>query len=207
MTTTTRTRIGRTFVCVLLIGAGVGCAPAAARFREFTVPAGTMLATRLDSSIASDTSHVNDPVEATLTEAVLVDGVEILPTGSVVKGVVTTAERSGKQTGLASLAVRFRSISVGSRDETYALSAGLHHTAASTKGDDVKKIGIPAAGGAVLGAILGGKKGAGIGALIGGGAGAAVVLTTAGREVRIPSGTGLSLSLDQAIDVRMPIKR
>ncbi len=85
--------------------------------------------------------------------------------------------------------------------------ARLQHTAPSTKGDDAKKIGIPAAGGAILGAILGGKKGAGIGAVIGGGAGTAVVLTTSGREVRLPRGTGLMVALDEAIDVRVPIKR
>ena len=181
--------------------------PAAARFREFTLPEGTVLAARLDSSIGSDTSRVGDPVEATLTGAVLVDGAEILPAGSVVKGVVTTADPSGKVSGRASLAVQFRSVSVEGRDEPDALSASLHHVAASTKGDDAEKIGIPAAGGAILGAIFGGKEGAGIGAAIGGGAGTAVVLTTSGPEVRYPRGTVLSLPLDHAIDVQVPIKR
>jgi hypothetical protein len=180
---------------------------AAARFREFTLRAGTVLVARLDSSLGSDSSRVDDPVEATLTEAALVDGVEVLPAGSVVNGVVTTADRSGKVSGRASLAVRFRSVSLAGRNETYALSASVHHTAASTKGDDAKKIGIPAAGGAIIGALLGGKKGAGIGAIIGGGGGAAVVLTTSGPEVRYARGTVLSLPLDQAIDVRVPIKR
>jgi hypothetical protein len=115
----------------------------------------------LNSSIGSDTSRVDDPVEATLTEAVLVDGVEILPAGSVVTGVVTTAEPSGKVSGRASLTVQFRSLTVPGRDEPYALSASLHQTAVSTKGDDARKIGIPAGGGAIVGAIVGGKKGAG----------------------------------------------
>ena len=150
---------------------------------------------------------MDDPVEATLTEPVLVDGVEVLPMGSVVKGVVTTADKSGNVKGRASLAVRFRSVSVAGRDETYALSASVRQTAASTTRSDAKKIGIPAAGGAVLGAILGGKKGAGVGAVIGGGAGAAVVLTTSGADIQLPRGTALSISLDQAIDVRVPIKR
>jgi len=181
--------------------------PAAARFRELTVSEGTVLVTRLNSSIGSDTSRVDDPVEATLTEAVLVDGVEILPAGSVVTGVVTTAEPSGKVSGRASLTVQFRSLTVAGRDEPYALSASLRQTALSTKGDDARKIGIPAGGGAIVGAIVGGKKGAGIGAVVGGGAGTAVVLATAGREVRLSSGTALSITLDRALDVRVPIKR
>ncbi len=181
--------------------------PPQATFREFTLPAGTVLSARLDSAIGSDTSRVNDPVRATLTEAVRVDGVDVLPTGSVLTGIVTTAEPSGKVKGRASLAVHFQTISAAGRTDTYALSAGLQHTAASTKGDDAKKIGIPAAGGGILGAILGGKKGAAIGAAIGGGAGAAVVVSTPGNEVRIAEGTTLSLPLDQALDIRVPIAR
>jgi hypothetical protein len=180
--------------------------PPAARFREYTVPAGTVLHVRLDSSLGSDSSHVEDAVGATLTDAVRVESVSALPEGSALAGVVTTAERSGDVTGRASLAVQFHSITV-SGSETYALSAGMHYTAASTKGDDAKTVGIPAAGGAVIGALFGGKKGAGIGALIGGGAGAAVVLTTSGPEVRYASGTVLSLTLEHDIDVRVPIRR
>ena len=91
--------------------------------------------------------------------------------------------------------------------ETYALSADVQRTAASTTRDDAKKIGIPAAGGAIIGAIAGGKKGAGIGAAVGGGAGTAVVLATSGPEIRWPVGTTLSIELDKAIDVRVPIER
>ena len=180
---------------------------ATAKFREFSVPEGTELSARLDDAIGSDTSHVGDAVAATLTQAVLVDGVEILPTGSIVTGVVTMADPAGKVSGRAGLAVRFQSVSIAARDEKYALLANLHRTAAGTKSTDAKKIGIPAAGGAIIGAIVGGKKGAGIGAIVGGGAGTAVVLATSGPEVRFPSGSVVSIALEQAIDVRMPLKR
>jgi len=97
--------------------------PAAAKFRELTVPDGTALAVRLDTSAGSDTSKIEDRIQATLTEAVLVDGVEVLPAGSVMTGVVTNADPAGKVSGRASLGVRFQSMSVAG--ETYALSAGL----------------------------------------------------------------------------------
>jgi hypothetical protein len=181
--------------------------PAAARFREFTVPEGTVLALRLDSSLGSDTSHVDDAVRASLTEAIVINGVAVLPADSVVKGVVTTADSSGKVSGRASLGVRFQSLSIDGREDTYALSAGFHRTAPSTSSADAKKIGIPAVGGAVVGAILGGKKGAGVGAAIGGGAGTAVVLTTPGEDIHIPKGTSMSIAIDDAIDVRVPIVR
>jgi hypothetical protein len=181
--------------------------PAVARFREFTLPAGTVLAARLGSSIGSDISHEGDAVEATLTQAERVDGIEVLPEGSIISGVVTSAEPSGKVKGRASLSVQFQSISVAGRATPYPVSASLSRTAASTMASDAKKIGIPAAGGAVVGAIIGGKKGAGVGAIIGGGAGTAVVLATAGPEVGMSSGTVLWISLDEAVDVRVPITR
>jgi hypothetical protein len=186
-------------------GATAPVLPAAARFREFTLPEGTVLSVRLDSSLGSDTSHVEDAVEATLAKAVVVDGVELLPVGSHIAGLVTEANPAGKVRGVASLAVRFRSVADAGR--TYSLSAGVRRTASSTRGDDAKKIGIPAAGGAVIGAIVGGKKGAAIGTAIGGGAGTAVVLATTGDEVHLPRGTVLSITLDRETDVRVPIVR
>lgn len=190
----------------LVDGAEPSELPAKATFREFTVPEGTLLVGRLDSSIGSDTSEVDDAVEFTLTEAIVVQGTAVLPAGSTVRGVVTMAEPAGNVSGRAGLAVAFRSVSVAG--DEYPLSAGLSVRAASTRETDAMKIGIPAAGGAVLGAVIGGKKGAGIGAVIGGGAGSAVVLTSSGPEVRLSGGTALSIPLDEAMtDVRVPIKR
>ena len=179
--------------------------PAIAKFREFTLPEGTTLAVRLDSAVGSDSSRVEDSIEATLTDAVVVDGTEVLPAGSVVRGAVSAVEAAGKVKGRASLALLFSSVSVG--DERYPIAARVHLQAPATKGKDAAKIGIPAAGGAIIGAIFGGKKGAAIGTAIGGGAGAAVVLATAGDEIRLPRGTALSLPLERAVDVRVPIDR
>jgi hypothetical protein len=87
------------------------------------------------------------------------------------------------------------------------MAARFEVIAAATKREDAAKIGIPAAGGAIIGGLIRGKKGAAIGTAIGGGAGTAVVLSTPGREIRLPRGTVLTLPLDQAIDVRVPIDK
>jgi hypothetical protein len=179
----------------------------AARFREFRVPEGTVIPLRLDTAVGSDTSSVSDDVEASVTDAVMIDGVDVLPVGSVVRGVVTTAEPSGKVRGRANLAVRFRSVSIAGRDDSYALMAGLQQTAAADTTSDAKTIGIPAAGGAIIGAIIGGKKGAGVGAAVGGGVGTAVVLSTTGADIHLPRGTAFSIAIEDAIDVRIPIGR
>ncbi|TAK16716.1 MAG: hypothetical protein EPO35_04785, partial [Acidobacteria bacterium] len=160
---------------VAVVDAAAAVAPAlppVAKFREYTVPEGTVLAVRMDTALGSNTSHVGDPVEAMLVTAESIDGVIVLPAGSILKGVVETADASDKVRGRATLSVRFQSIVLAGTNDSYALSAGMRHTSDATKGQDAAKIGIPAAGGAIIGAILGGKKGAVIGTVIGGGAGA-----------------------------------
>ena len=92
------------------------------------------------------------------------------------------------------------------RGETHAIDARFARTAPSTKTKDAEKIGIPAAAGGAIGALLGGGKGAAAGAAIGGGAGTALVLTTPGKNIELPSGTMLSLAIGEAIDVRVPVR-
>jgi len=181
--------------------------PAIATFREFTVPAGTTLTVRLESAVGSDSSAAGDPVEATLTEAVVVDDTDVLPAGSAVKGEVASAEPGGKVSGRASVALRFNSVAVAGRDGRYPIATHVSWLAPTTKGKDAAKIAVPAGAGAIIGGIVGGKKGAAIGAAIGGGGGTAVVLTTRGPQIRVAAGTALSLPLDQAVDVRLPIKK
>lgn len=179
--------------------------PPIARFREFTVPAGTDLVVRLESAVASDTSRVEDAVTATLAESVVIGGTTVIPAGSAVRGEVAAAQPAGKVKGRASLALRFGTISVA--DERYPIQARVSRLAPATKGEDAAKIAIPAGAGAVIGGVIGGGKGAAIGTAIGGGAGTAVVLTTSGDEVRLPSGSRLTLQIDSAVDVRVPIAR
>jgi hypothetical protein len=109
---------------------------------------------------------------------------------------------SGKVKGRARLGIRFTDVVLD--DERVGIeTAAITHEAKSTKAKDAKKVGIPAAGGAVLGAIIGGGKGAAIGATVGGGAGAAVVMSTKGEEVRLPAGTALTVRLREPVTVRV----
>jgi len=179
--------------------------PASATFREYSVPAGTQLALRLNSPVGSDTSQVGDPIGATLDRAILVDGIEVLPAGSVVSGHVVAAESSGKVKGRGTLSLLFDSVSGGGR--SYPIAARVELLAASGRNRDLETIGIGAGGGALLGALLGGGKGAAIGAGVGGGAGTAVALSTRGPQVRMDRGAVLSPRLDQTVDVRVPITK
>jgi hypothetical protein len=181
--------------------------PAIATFREFTLPAGTAFIVRLDSAVGSGSSRVNDPIEATLTNAVVVDGTNVIPVGSIVRGEVSSVQSSGKVKGRGSLSLFFSSVSVAGHAEPYPIAARISRVAPGSKSEEAATIAIPAAGGAIIGALLGGKKGALVGTAIGGGGGTAVVLSTRGPQVELPRGSGLSLRLDHAIDVRVPIRK
>jgi hypothetical protein len=172
--------------------------------REVTIPAGTLIAITLDTAVGSDTSSVEQAVAAHLSRAVSVHGQTVVPSGSRVTGVVTDATRSAKVKGRAHVAVRFNSIVPGGGDERYAIrTAAIARTAPATKKKDAMEIGAPAAGGAIIGALVGGKKGALVGTAVGGGAGTAVVLSTRGQEVHLAKGAHLTLKLAAPLTVRV----
>jgi hypothetical protein len=178
--------------------------PPSAVTHEVTIPAGTRLAIVLDDTVASDTSRPEQPVRAHLSQAVAIHDETVLRPGSRLTGVVTDATRSAKVKGRAHVALRFTTIGPAGDGERYTLRADpISRTAPATKEDDALKIGVPAAGGAVIGGLLGGKKGALIGGAAGGGGGTAVVLTTRGKEVRLPKGTALSLRLAEPLTIRV----
>jgi hypothetical protein len=175
--------------------------------REITIPAGTVLRVTLTTPVASDTSHVEDAVRATLQNAVTIDDVTALPAGTSVTGHVTNAERSGKVKGLASVALRFNSVDLPGDSGRESIQTGtITREATSTRKKDAAKIGIGAGAGAVIGGIVGGGSGAAKGAAIGGGAGTGAVLATRGDEVRLPAGTPLSVKLTAPLTLRVAAK-
>jgi hypothetical protein len=173
---------------------------AKAAYRNITLPAGTALPLSLTSSVASDTSSVEDDVTAVLTRAIVVDGREAVPAGATVAGSVTDADGAGRVKGRGMIAFHFTSLQTGGA--RYEISAvPFSRQGAATKSEDATKVGIGAGAGAVIGGLLGGKKGAAEGAAVGGGAGAGVVLATKGNEVRLDSGTDVSSRLTAPLTI------
>jgi hypothetical protein len=195
----------------LLVLAPATTAPIAAREsaavrgdREFTIPAGTILRLRVTRGFGSDISRVEDPVSATLTQGIVIGGRTVLPAGSRASGYVSEATRPGRVKGRGRVAVRFTRITPASEPDTYNMQTrSWVAVAPATKKKDALTIGIPAAGGAGIGALVDGKKGAAIGAAVGGGAGTAAVLTTRGKDVRIGRGATLAVRLAAPLTVRL----
>jgi hypothetical protein len=180
-------------------------APAAPRWRDLTVPAGTALPLELLTAISSETAQVETPVRARLRQAVLVDDYTALPAGTILHGTVTDVDRAGRVQGRSRLAFRFTEAELdGGREELSTNAVSFQGEA--TKGEDATKVGAGAGVGAIIGGILGGGDGAAKGAAIGGGAGAGVVLATRGREVSLAAGTDIDATLASAFSVRAPAR-
>jgi len=183
--------------------------PATARasspeWHDVTIPAGTTLPIVLDTSVGSDISRIEQRVSGHLARAIVIGGRTAIASGSALSGVVTDAKRSGRVKGLAHVAMRFDTLTPRGDDERYRIrTASIGRTAPATKKKDALEIGAPAAGGAVIGALVGGKKGAAIGAAAGGGGGTAVVLATRGKEVRLARGSRVTLRLTEPVTVKV----
>jgi hypothetical protein len=179
--------------------------PPKPQFKEVTLPKGTSLSVSLDTTVASDTSKIEDAVRGKLAKPIVIDGTTAVPAGALVAGTVTEAVRAGKVKGRASIAIRFTSLTA--HDEKHEIAtARIARQAASTKGDDAKKIGIGAGAGALIGAIAGGGKGAAIGGAVGAGAGTGVVMATRGDEVELAAGATVTTTLQEPIKVLVPIE-
>jgi hypothetical protein len=161
---------------------------------ELRIPEGTAIQVRLDAALSSRTARVEDRVDATLIEAVKVNGEIAIPAGTSVRGLVLAAEPAERPSKAGRLELTF--------DAVY-LDDGRHDMQARVvefrEGSGAgRKAGIGAAVGAIVGGILGGKDGAIAGILVGGGG---AVVASKGEDVELPTGTVVTLRLDRPLIV------
>lgn len=180
-----------------------------------TVPAGTVIKLRLNNTISTRSSQPGDRFTATVADPVMVNDQMAIPSGSVISGTVTEADRAGRISGNSELHLRYDTITLPG-DAVYNLNAVTTGAAANVptpteegtvqgKSSTGKSIGEVAAGaglGALIGAIAGGGKGAGIGAAAGSAVGLGVVLATRGRDVDLPAGTPMEIRLSNPLELR-----
>jgi hypothetical protein len=172
-------------------------------FREITLPAGTVLPVDLETSVGSDISRREQAVRGHLRRAIVHRGVEALPAGTTILGHVTSVRRPGRVQGRGYIALRFTQLDTPGAGTTKISTATVARTAPATKGKDAIEILGPAAGGAVIGRLVGGKKAAREGAVIGGAAGTGYVLSTRGKEVRLGKGANLAVRLTAPVTLRV----
>ena len=74
-----------------------------------------------------------------------------------------------------------------------------HRKGRGVQAGDVAKVGAGAAIGAIAGRIIGGKKGTVIGGAVGAAAGTARAIETVDRDVVVPPGAGITMTLSEDV--------
>lgn len=176
--------------------------PVAAGPKDYVIPAGTSLSVQLPAEISTKTAKVGQRVSGNLTQDLVVDGKVVAKAGSLVQGSVTQVI-SGSKTigGKPTLALDFDNLTSEGGDRP--MNARVTQVAEkSDKAGDTAKIAGGAAVGGVVGHQISHKNGAIFGALIGAAAGTAAAKKT-GKEVVLPAGTVVGLTLDSPVTVTM----
>lgn len=171
--------------------------------REFIVPDGVVLQTRLNDNLHSNQSHAGDPFTLTVQSPPQYRG-------ATIEGYVADVNRSGRLTGRSELTLnlasirlpngrsyRFEGMIEGVRapnGETPRIDReGAVATDDSQTNRTVTRTAIGSAVGAIIGAVAGGGKGAAIGAVVGGGAGAGSVFVQGRNSLELNSGTEITI--------------
>lgn len=178
------------------------------RIGEFVVPNGTIVTAVLENEINTKVSQNNDRFRMTVQSP---DEYR----GAVIEGYLSGVGRSGKISGSSNLTFNFERITM--RDgKAYDFAGSLQgikdqygkvvkvDTEGTARGDSqtketVKRGGIGAGIGAIIGAIAGGGKGAAIGAIIGGGAGAGSVVYQGRDDVQLMKGSTITVQSSSPI--------
>jgi outer membrane murein-binding lipoprotein Lpp len=169
-----------------------------------TLPAGASFTAATDAEIRSNKNRVGDEVTATVAADVKdASGHVVIPAGSMVTLKVTAIKESeNKSDTTGTLTVKPTAVSINGT--SHPLSASLSGVKTSLEGrktgaGEIAKVGIGTGAGAVVGRVIGGStKGAIIGGIIGGAVGAQRAVETKDRDVVLPQGTGVTLTLDQS---------
>lgn len=174
-----------------------------------SLPEGTALKVRLETTLSTFSSKVGDPFQGKISEPVVVDGKTMIPVGAVVEGRVTKVSEPRRIKGRPTIGIRPEHV-VMPDGQRYMLNAILVDT--DIKGTDVNEEGqfkgsghdrrdqIEVAGGTGAGMLIGGLIGGAPGLLIGGAIGAGTTTThwlVQRHSAVLPWGTQLVLELSR----------
>ena len=166
---------------------------------SYTASAGAFLDVAVNDTISTKTAKVGDAFTGTVVANVSDGrGATVIPQGSQVHGTVTEVQTSQLTLSVSSVTIRGKDYGLAAKIdslETVKQSKGIG-------GNDVAKVGIGAAAGALLGRVIGGNtKGAVIGGVVGAAAGTGVAAKTHGSYVALPKGAHINMTLTAALVV------
>jgi len=168
------------------------------------VPAGTQLRVRLNDTLSSKGSRVGDRFTATVVDPSRYDE-------ATVNGHIRSIRKSGRVQGRTTMSLAFDSVRLTDGRSGVLRGEVLRiYDSDSSKVDEegrvqsgsrgkqtLKRSGIGAVAGAVIGGIAGGGKGAAIGTIVGGAAGAGSIAVEGSKELKIESGTEMLIRVNR----------
>lgn len=168
---------------------------------------GTIIPTAVDQEINSRSNKAGEIVTTTVSTNVTDSrGRVIIPAGSKVTMTITEireSENKGDKTG--KLRLTPTEVAIGGRSYPLTASAEAldrHLKDRKTNAGDVAKVGAGAAAGAIVGRVIGGNtKGAVIGGVIGGAVGTQRAVETQDRDVVVPAGSRVQLTLQSGLTI------
>jgi hypothetical protein len=170
-----------------------------------SLAAGTSFSATTDAEIRSHKNKVGDEVTATVAKDVKdAAGQVVIPAGSQVTLQVTSikeSENKGDTTGTLTLKPTNIAINGVSKPLPASISGVTTKLEGrGTNAGDIAKVGVGTGVGAVVGRVIGGSsKGAIIGGIIGGAVGTQRAIETKDRDVVLPQGTSVTLTLDDKL--------
>jgi hypothetical protein len=173
--------------------------PAAAA--DVQIPVGTPITVRMIDSVDSNEARLGQTFRASIDEPVAgPNGQVVIPRGSDALVKLVEDQQSGKFQGRAVLTLVLMQITVaGATLDT--TTSDVSQASGSRGARTAKVVGGTTALGAIIGALAGGGRGAAIGAASGAAVGGGVQLATKGQQVRVPSETRLTFTLQQPIQL------
>ena len=187
------------------------------RSEAIILPAGTQIPLVLQNTINTRNSRTGDNLYFETLYPIVHEGRIVIPVGSYVRGTLTLVKRPGRLKGRAELHVRIEEMTLPN-GYTVKLPASLSNTGTQggeevdrteggvkgegSKGKDAGTIVSSTTSGAIIGAgTTGTRAGMRTGTIAGAAAGLATVLLTRGKELILPRGTTVDISLDRPLSL------
>jgi hypothetical protein len=164
------------------------------------IPSGTQITVRMIDAVDSQETRLGQTFRCSVDEPVMVGNDTVIPRGADAVAKLVEDQQSGKFQGKTVLTLALQQVTINNRlvDIT---TGDVSEASASRGARTAKVVGGTSAVGAIIGAIAGGGKGAAIGAASGAAVGGAAQVMTKGQQVKIPSESRLTFTLQQPVQL------